>query len=152
MSYSPQVLVRCLLASLLAAACAQRGTAPVPGDNLTALASGMSAPELHLAPGEPIDRVLQSRVSGVDVATMPDGSLSVRIHGISSFISSSEPLYVIDGVPIAPAPGGSLRGLSPYDVESIQVLKDPASLTMYGSRGANGVIVVKTKKPGSGPR
>ena len=151
MSYSPQVLVRSILALVVIAGCTHRGTVatPVPAVDMTALASGGSAPEIHPAPGEPIERVLQSRVSGAEVMTTPDGSLSVRIHGITSFIGNNEPLYVIDGVPIAPAPGGALRGISPYDIESIQVLKDPASLTMYGSRGANGVIVIKTKKPGS---
>ena len=116
---------------------------------MLAIAGGMSSPEIHPLAGEPIERVLQSRVSGVDVVTAPDGAISVRIRGASSFLGSTEPLYVIDGVPIAPAPGGALRGLSPYDIESIQVLKDPASLTMYGSRGANGVIVIKTRKPGT---
>jgi TonB-dependent SusC/RagA subfamily outer membrane receptor len=52
-----------------------------------------------------------------------------------------------DGVPIAAGPGGSLSGINPYDIQSIEVLKDAASLTMYGSRGANGVIVIKMKKP-----
>jgi TonB-dependent starch-binding outer membrane protein SusC len=116
---------------------------------MVAIAGGMSSPEIHPAEGETIERVLRSRVSGVDVVAAPDGAISVRIRGVSSFLGSNEPLYVIDGVPIAPARGGALRGLSPYDIESIQVMKDPASLTMYGSRGANGVIVIKTRKPGT---
>jgi TonB-dependent SusC/RagA subfamily outer membrane receptor len=56
-------------------------------------------------------------------------------------------LYVIDGVPITPGPGGSLSGINPSDIASIEVLKDAVSTTMYGSRGANGVILIKTKKP-----
>jgi TonB-dependent SusC/RagA subfamily outer membrane receptor len=55
---------------------------------------------------------------------------------------------VVDGQVIQAGPNGSLSGINPYDIESIKVLKDPASLTMYGSRGANGVIVIKTKKGG----
>jgi TonB-dependent SusC/RagA subfamily outer membrane receptor len=55
-------------------------------------------------------------------------------------------LYVVDGVPIQPGPGGSLVGIDPYDIESIEVLKDPADTALYGMRGANGVIVVKTKR------
>jgi TonB-dependent SusC/RagA subfamily outer membrane receptor len=108
----------------------------------------VTSDEIHPAPGDPIEKVLQGRVSGVVVTSSPDGGISVRIRGASSFSGNSEPLYVIDGVPITPGPGGSLSGLSPYDIESIKVLKDPAELTMYGSRGANGVIVIKTKKPG----
>ena len=52
-----------------------------------------------------------------------------------------------DGVPVQAGPGGALRGISPHDIESIQVLKDPADTSMYGLRGANGVIVIKTKGP-----
>ena len=54
---------------------------------------------------------------------------------------------MIDGVPIRPGPGGSLHGINPYDIESIEVLTDPASTTMYGVRGANGIIVIKMKEP-----
>jgi TonB-dependent SusC/RagA subfamily outer membrane receptor len=53
---------------------------------------------------------------------------------------------VLDGVPITPGPGGSLTGIDPYDIESIKVLKDPADTAMYGMRGANGVIIITTKR------
>ena len=100
----------------------------------------------NIRPGEPIEKVLQGRVSGVNVAQAPDGSLAVTIRGQSAFTGASQPLYIVDGQAIEPGPGGSLSGISPYDIESIRVLKDPADLTMYGSRGANGVIVIKTKR------
>jgi TonB-dependent SusC/RagA subfamily outer membrane receptor len=70
----------------------------------------------------------------------------VRIRGATSINSSTEPLYVIDGVATQPGPNGSLPGVHPYDIETIQVLKDAASTAMYGVRGANGVIVIKTKQ------
>ncbi len=76
-----------------------------------------------------------------------DGSIAIRIRGVTSIHGGNEPLYVIDGLPIQPGPGGSLAGINPYDIESIEVLKDPASTTMYGVRGANGVIVITTKQP-----
>jgi TonB-dependent starch-binding outer membrane protein SusC len=116
----------------------QAGGAPKPQSTVT-------ADEMRPQPGEPIEKILQGRISGVDVSTGADGGLAVRIRGASSG-GNSEPLYVIDGTPIQPGPGGSLSGISPYDIESIRVLKDPADLTMYGSRGANGVILIKTKK------
>lgn len=100
----------------------------------------------NIRPGEPIEKVLQGRVSGVVVSQAPDGSLAVTIRGQSSFTGATQPLYIVDGQAIEPGPNGSLSGISPYDVESIKVLKDPADLTMYGSRGANGVIVIKTKR------
>ena len=150
MSYSTQDLLRCVLVSVALTACAHRGATPIPSDNFTAISGGNSSPVIHPPSGEPLDRALQ-RFSGVDVTTTADGSIAVRIRGAASYIGSNEPLYVIDGIPLAAPVGGSLRGLSAYDVESIQVLKDPASLTMYGSRGSNGVIVITTRRPGTNP-
>ena len=76
---------------------------------------------------------------------MPDGALSVRIRGTNSMQSSNEPLYIVDGTPVQPGPNGGLSGIAPNDIASIQVLKDAAATTMYGVRGANGVIIIKTK-------
>jgi TonB-dependent SusC/RagA subfamily outer membrane receptor len=97
---------------------------------------------------EPIEKILAGRVAGVTVSRAPDGGIAVRIRGVTSVYGNNEPLYVIDGIPIQPGPNGSLTGINPYDIESIQVLKDPADTAMYGVRGANGVIVIKTKRPG----
>jgi TonB-dependent starch-binding outer membrane protein SusC len=71
--------------------------------------------------------------------------VSVRIRGINTFMGSTEPLYVIDGVPIQAGPGGGLVGINAHDIASIEVLKDPVSESFYGVRGANGVIVIRTK-------
>ncbi|MBC7791209.1 MAG: TonB-dependent receptor plug domain-containing protein, partial [Anaerolineae bacterium] len=60
--------------------------------------------------------------------------------------ASNAPLYVVDGLAIQPGPNGSLVGINPYDIETIEVLKDAASTSMYGSRGSNGVILIKTKR------
>jgi len=87
------------------------------------------------------------RFPGVSVTRGPDGSLSVRIRGTTSIRASSEPLYVIDGVEIQPGPGGSLAGINPNDIATIEVVKDPAGEAMYGVRGANGIVVIKTKRP-----
>jgi TonB-dependent SusC/RagA subfamily outer membrane receptor len=108
--------------------------------------STVTSQDIHPAPNEPIEKVLQGRISGVTVTQAADGGIAVQIRGQSAGIGGSQPLYVLDGVAITPGPGGSLTGISPYDIESIKVLKDPTDLTMYGSRGANGVIVIKTKK------
>jgi TonB-dependent SusC/RagA subfamily outer membrane receptor len=85
---------------------------------------------------------------GVTVTRTPDGGVSVRIRGTTSIRGNTEPLYVIDGIAIDPGPGGSLIGINPHDIASIEVLKDPAETAAYGLRGANGVIVIKTKRPG----
>ena len=70
--------------------------------------------------------------------------MSVRIRGSTSFTGGEEPLFVLDGMVLQSADG--LRGLSPANVESITVLKDAGATAIYGSRGANGVILIKTKR------
>jgi TonB-dependent SusC/RagA subfamily outer membrane receptor len=106
----------------------------------------VTADDIERAPGKPIEEILAQRFPGVYVERAPGGGIVVRIRGRTSIRGSNEPLYVIDGVPIEPGPGGSLFGINPYDIETIEVLTDPASTTMYGVRGANGVIVIKTKE------
>jgi TonB-dependent SusC/RagA subfamily outer membrane receptor len=107
----------------------------------------VTSEDIQRNPGEPIEKVLQGRFAGVEVSRTAGGGISVRIRGATSFNASTEPLYVVDGIPIQAGPDGSLTGINPYDIESIQVLKDPADTAIYGMRGANGVIVIKTKRP-----
>jgi len=107
----------------------------------------VTAEDLDRQPGQPIEQVLMGRFPGVTVMRTADGGIAVRIRGTTSIRGNSEPLYVIDGVAIEPGPGGSLTGINPHDIASIEVLKDPAETTVYGLRGANGVIVIKTKRP-----
>lgn len=114
--------------------------APAPG-------TSMSAEDVQRTPNQPIEQILASKVAGVVVSRTEDGGVAIRIRGNSSFSGNASPLYVIDGRATEAGPGGSIPGINPYDIESIKVLKDPAELTMYGSRGGNGVIVIKTKRP-----
>jgi TonB-dependent SusC/RagA subfamily outer membrane receptor len=136
------------LLAVFVSSCAHSGGVPAV-DKGSQQPGTVTSQDIHPSPGDPIEKVLEGRVSGVVVSQSPEGGISVRIRGASSFYGSAEPLYVIDGVPVQPGPNGSLSGLSPYDIESIKVLKDPTDLAMYGSRAANGVIVIKTKKPGA---
>lgn len=106
----------------------------------------VTAEDIRRTPGQPIEQILTTRFPGVLVTRAPDGGLVVRIRGATSIHGRSDPLYVIDGVPIEPGPGGSLAGINPYDIETIEVLADPARTSMYGVRGANGVIVITTKQ------
>ena len=95
-------------------------------------------------------RALQGRVPGMTVTTdgSPIGTGTVRIRGIGSFNSSQDPLYIIDGVPTNMA----LNSLNTNDIESMQVLKDAASASIYGSRASNGVIIITTKKGKKGDK
>ena len=91
-----------------------------------------------------VSDILRSRTSGVIVREGPAGGITVRIRG-SVARKGADPLYVIDGVPVAADPGGSLPWLNPHDIKSITVLKDAASTAIYGMRGGHGVIVITTK-------
>ena len=108
----------------------------------------VTASDISQDPGKSIEEVLAGRIAGVQVGRDATGVLTVRVRGGSSINGSNEPLYVIDGVAIQPGPGGSLAGINPSDIESIQVLRDAMATAAYGVRGANGVIVIKMKKPG----
>ncbi|WP_293888045.1 MULTISPECIES: SusC/RagA family TonB-linked outer membrane protein [unclassified Sphingobacterium] len=114
-------------------------------------------------PVSSLDQALKGGISGVQVTQtsgQPGGGVSVRIRGGASIQGGNEPLYVIDGFPIynqtestgigSGTPVNPLASLSPTDIESIEVLKDAAATAIYGSRGANGVILVTTKKGRAG--
>ena len=91
------------------------------------------------------EELLAGRFPGVEVYRAP-GGIAVRIRGSSTVYGSNEPLYVVDGMPIDPGPGGALVGINPADIEKIEVLKDAGSTAQWGVRGANGVILIKTKR------
>jgi len=89
--------------------------------------------------------MLAGRVSGVIVTPGPHGGISVRISGPTSFYLTHAPLYVVDGQPVETEANGTLSWLNAQDVESIAVLKYEADTAIYGVRGSNGVIVIRTK-------
>ena len=93
-----------------------------------------------------LGNMLQGRAAGVTVSGTgaPGAAAKLRIRGFTSF-GNNDPLYVIDGVPT-----NNVNSLNPQDIESVQVLKDPVSASIYGSRAANGVIVVTTRQGTSG--
>lgn len=96
-----------------------------------------------------VNQALQGKVAGADVTATsgePGGPVQVRIRGQGTF-NNSGPLYVIDGVPM---PGDNINAINPNDIESINVLKDASASAIYGSRAANGVILVTTKKGRAG--
>jgi TonB-dependent SusC/RagA subfamily outer membrane receptor len=135
---------RVLLLAGIIVACApvKADRAPSPPSPST-----VTADEIARQPTVSLEQLIAGRVAGVRVTRAPGGGISVQIRGRSSFLLSDEPLFVVDGVPIRPGPNGPLSWLNPHDIASIEVLKDAASTAMYGVRGGNGVIVIKTKRP-----
>jgi TonB-dependent SusC/RagA subfamily outer membrane receptor len=144
-----QLSIGLLLSIVTACAQGSRRSPESSAPKQASTSSTLTEADLRETPSDSPEKSLMGRFPGVDVAYAADGALLVRIRGgSSSVMGNNEPLYVVDGMPIAPSPNGGLRGINPNDIASIQVLKDAASTTMYGARGANGVIVIKTKKAG----
>lgn len=110
---------------------------------VTAAISSVKTEDLEKISATRIDNVLKGMVSGVNITQssgQPGAGSKVRIRGIGT-INNSEPLYIVDGMPI----GGGIDYLNPQDISSVEILKDAASAAIYGSRAANGVILVTTK-------
>ena len=110
--------------------------------DLTGSVSIVNAEELKRVSNSNISSMLEGKVAGVQITSdgQPGADPAVRIRGVGSF-GSTAPLYVIDGVPM----GTTIRDFSPNDIETIQVLKDASAGAIYGSRAANGVVIITTK-------
>lgn len=123
------------------------GYGSVKRSDLTGSVASVKADQVIKAPSGSIDKMLQGRVAGLTVIDSsndsPTGGVTVRVRGISSINGSNSPLVVIDGVPYGDA--GNLTAINPNIIESIEVLKDASATAIYGSRGANGVILITTK-------
>lgn len=131
--------------------------------DLTAAIASVKSEDLVKTAITSIDQGLQGRAAGVvvtNISGQPGAGTSIRIRGTSSVMGTNEPLYVIDGIPVIS--GGASSGamntpplnpmalMNPSDVESIEVLKDASATAIYGARGANGVILVTTKRGSKG--
>ncbi|WP_223860902.1 SusC/RagA family TonB-linked outer membrane protein [Spirosoma validum] len=119
----------------------------------TGAIASVKAADLLQTPVANVAQGLQARVAGVQITQnsgAPGGNVSVRIRGTNSINGSSEPLYVIDGIQISNSGGitdvSPLSQINPNDIESIEVLKDASSTAIYGARGANGVVLITTKR------
>lgn len=131
-------------------------------EEISGSVSSIASSDIEKIPQVSIDQLIQGRAAGVSVTQnsgRPGGAVSVRIRGVGSINASSEPLYIIDGVPISgdsrniansgrsfANSSGNLAGLNPNDIASVDILKDASATAIYGSRGANGVVIITTKK------
>ncbi|WP_439489518.1 SusC/RagA family TonB-linked outer membrane protein [Algoriphagus sp.] len=112
---------------------------------LTGAISSVGSKEIQELPITDARQALQGRAAGVDVTqagSKPGSAPQVRIRGRRSFNASNEPLYVVDGIPTV----GGIGDINPQDITSMEVLKDASSTAIYGSRGANGVVLITTKR------
>ena len=133
--------------------------------DLTGSVTSVAVSEDDAAQSSSIDQLLQGKAAGVQVlsnSAAPDAAVNIRIRGMSSLTGSSEPLYVVDGVILTSSNSSSmlsyggdntdadeasnaLMGLNPRDIASIEILKDASATAIYGSEGANGVVLITTK-------
>ncbi|WP_373519341.1 SusC/RagA family TonB-linked outer membrane protein [Pricia sp.] len=114
--------------------------------DLTGSVASVDAEDIANIPSSRVDQVLQGRAAGVQVTQTsgaPGAGTSIRVRGGNSITGSNEPLWVIDGIIVGT--NFNLNNLNANDIESIEVLKDASSIAIYGSRGANGVVLVTTK-------
>lgn len=117
--------------------------------DVTGAISSVKGEEFRNLPVASVDKVLQGRLSGVQVVNnggAPGANASIRIRGTGT-VNDSEPLYVIDGVPT-----GSISGINQNNIESIEVLKDASASAIYGTRAANGVVIITTRKGRAGTK
>ncbi|MEX1239245.1 MAG: SusC/RagA family TonB-linked outer membrane protein, partial [Cyclobacteriaceae bacterium] len=130
---------------------------------VTSAIASVSAEEIKDMPLVGLDQALQGRAAGVQVTNnsgAPGGGVSIRIRGTSSLGAGNEPLYVVDGVPINNSQTfnqqtgeeriNGMSNINPSDIESIEILKDAASASIYGARAANGVVLINTKRGKAG--
>lgn len=118
---------------------------------VTGSVGSIGGERLREVPTSNVSQALQGRLAGVDIAqtsTRPGANMQIRIRGTRSLSADNNPLIVLDGIPFI----GSLADLNPNDIKSIDVLKDASATAIYGSRGANGVILVTTDKGTRGRR
>ncbi|QZT37805.1 TonB-dependent receptor [Halosquirtibacter xylanolyticus] len=112
--------------------------------DLTGAISSVDAKTMEEIPLTRVDQALQGRVAGVNISTTdgsPGGNVKIRIRGANSISGNNSPLYVVDGFL-----GGDINNINPNDIKSIEILKDASATAVFGSRGANGVVLITTKK------
>jgi len=161
----PRVIPLCYgLALGLVVGCAGPGTRqlekPTPDDavsvgygtqhkrNVTAAITSISPTDAETRVAR-VEDLLRARAPGLEVLPLWDGTFTLRIRGhrgLTGSLAADEPLLVIDDIPALGSAGAMLAGLTPQDIARIDVLKDAGATAVYGSRGANGVIIITTKR------
>src|SRR5687767_9309740 len=134
------------------------GYGTVKKRDLTGAVGSVKASQLQERPAASVNEALSGRIAGVQVTTnsgRPGGATRIRVRGFSSINSSNNPLYVVDGIylPIGNQTlnSNSIDYINPNDIASVEVLKDASATAIYGARGANGVVLITTKRGTNGP-
>lgn len=125
------------------------GYATVRRKDVTGAVAGINQADIKSRPVDNALQAMQGKVAGVDITSSerPGSIGAINIRGVRSLLASNSPLFVVDGIPLV---SGGIDNFNPSDIESIDVLKDASATAIYGSRGANGVVIVTTKQGKNG--
>src|ERR1043165_1681662 len=125
------------------------GYSSVRKKDVTGAVAGINQKDIRSRPVDNAIQAMQGKVAGVDIGSneRPGTVPSINIRGVRSLTASNSPLFVVDNIPLIT---GGIENINPNDIESIDVLKDASATAIYGSRGANGVVIITTKQGKSG--
>ena len=139
-------VMRVVLPALLALTACSHRSAPPPADPRPP-GTVLTADDIRANPGQSLEQLLLARVPGMTMVRTPDGRTILTLRGTTTLLGDEEPLFVVNGIPLAPNSSGNLKAINLHDIETVQVIRDAASTAGYGVRGANGVIIIRTKQP-----
>ncbi len=138
-------VIRALVPLFFVAACSH-GTAQRQAEPGRPAGLVLTADDIRRSPGQSLEQLLLSRVPGLMITRAPDGHAVLHLRGTTTILGDEEPLFVVNDIPLGPNAWGNLSAIDPHDIETVQVLRDAASTAAYGVRGANGVILIRTKQ------
>jgi len=134
-----------LSVTLLLAACSRssgtRSARPSPSSDVV-----LTAEDIRRSPGQTLEQLLLAHVPGLTLTRARDGRTILQLRGATTLMGEQEPLFIVNGIPLGPNPSGNLSAINPHDIDTVELLRDAAATAAYGSRGANGVIVIRTKQ------
>jgi len=130
---------------LVLTACSHRKAAPPTADSRPP-DTVLTGDDIRRSPGQSLEQLLLARVPGLTIERAPDGHSKLVLRGKNTILGDDEVLFVVNGVPLGPAVSGNLAAVDIHDIETVQVLRDAVATAAYGVRGANGVIIIRTKE------
>jgi TonB-dependent SusC/RagA subfamily outer membrane receptor len=130
---------------LVLTACSHRTAAPATADSRPP-DTVLTADDIRRSPGQSLEQLLLARVPGLTIERAADGHSKLVLRGKHTILGDDEALFVVNGVPLGPAASGNLAVVDIHDIETVQVLRDAVATAAYGVRGANGVILIRTRE------
>lgn len=141
-----------VLVAFLLAGCSHRhaGSQTTQGSETPHPKNGgilITADDIQRSPGMSIEQLVITHVPGATLTRARDGHAVIRLRGDNTILGDPEPLVVVNDVPLDPMVSGNLSAIDTHDIATIEVLRDATATALYGLRGANGVILIRTKQP-----